>query len=429
MTQAQSTSKFDGVICFGGEDWWYHNRAHYDLQMMRELSYRLPVLYVNSIGMRVPTVREGGMFFKRVQRKLKSFSRGLVRVREGLSVQSPIVVPGRRGMKLSGWLLPRQVSHAARKLAMRNPLIWVACPSGIQAALQMNRAGIIYQRTDRFECYEGVDHDLIRSFDQTLKREADLVLYCSRHLFDAESPAGHSSAFIDHGVDFDYFVRAGDHPGARGAAAPQLVRDSLEGVDGPRVGFVGDVDSAVFDADLLLETAALLPDVQFVLVGGCTLPKGWTAHAPNVHLTGRVPYKDVAATMASMDVLMMPWHRSKWIEACNPIKLKEYLATGRPIVSSDFAELRHYEGLLQVANEPASFAEAIRSAIEAPDLAVLAKGRERIAGATWTSRADSVLAELECRAGLTAVGAQEPTASVSTRPSRRTLRRRSSTPA
>lgn len=400
LTQAQSTSKFDGVICFGSQDWWYHNRAHYDMQMMRELSYRRPVLYVNSIGMRVPNVTEGGVFFKRVQRKLKSFSRGLVRVRDGFAVQSPIVVPGRRGMKLSGWLLPRQVSRAARKLGIRNPLIWVACPPGIQAALRMNRAGLIYQRTDRFECYEGVDQGLIRSFDQALKSEADLVLYCSRHLFDAESPAGHSSAFIDHGVDFDDFARAGDHPDARGAAVPQLVRDSLEGVDGPRVGFIGDVDSAVFDADLLLKTAALLPDVQFVLVGACTLPEGWAEHASNVHLTGRVPYEDVAATMASMDVLMMPWHRSEWIEACNPIKLKEYLATGRPVVSTDFPELRHYGGLLQVANEPASFAAAVRSAIDAPDPVVLAKGRERIADATWTARAGSVLEELEGRTGL-----------------------------
>ena len=48
----------DGVICFGGEDWWYHNRGHFDMQMMRELSRRVPVLYVNSIGMRVPKVGE-----------------------------------------------------------------------------------------------------------------------------------------------------------------------------------------------------------------------------------------------------------------------------------------------------------------------------------------------------------------------------------
>lgn len=404
MSQEPSTSlrEFDGVVCFGGEDWWYHNRAHYDMQMMREVSRHMPVLYVNSIGMRVPTMTEGGMFFTRVKRKLKSFSRGLVRVRSGFSVQSPVVVPGRRGMKLSGWLLPRQVARAARKVGIQRPLIWVACPPGIAAARQMKHAGLVYQRTDRFECYEGVDADLIRSFDEELKRDADLVLYCSRHLYDAEKSGGHVSAFIDHGVDFDDFVRAGDHPDARGAAAPSVVTEALTGRAGPRVGFVGDLDSAVFDADLLLKSASLLPDVEFVLVGACTLPEGWADGAPNVHLTGRVPYEEVAATMASMDVLMMPWHRSEWIEACNPIKLKEYLATGRPIVSTDFPELRHYEGLVAIGNEPESFAAAVQAAIQAPDEDVLRRGRERIAEATWTSRAGAALAELEARAGLTA---------------------------
>ncbi len=401
-TKQPEVREFDGVVCFGGEDWWYHNRAHYDMQMMRELSYRMPVLYVNSIGMRVPTVTEGGMFFKRVQRKLKSFSRGLVRVRDGFSVQSPVVVPGRRGMKLSGFLLPRQVARAARKLGMRNPLIWVACPPGIQAALQMKHAGLVYQRTDRFECYEGVDQALIKSFDVTLKREADLVLYCSRHLYESETAEGHPAAFIDHGVDFSDFVAAGDHPDALGSAAPQQIRESLQGVTGPRVGFVGDIDSAVFDHELLLQTAALLPEVQFVLVGSCSLPEGWADSASNVHLTGRVPYEDVPATMAAMDVLMMPWHRSEWIEACNPIKLKEYLATGRPVVSTDFPELRHYEGLVAIANEPEPFAAAIQRSIDDADPTLVVRGRERIADATWTSRAASALEELQRRCGLTA---------------------------
>lgn len=407
-SSAPETRDFDGVICFGGEDWWYHNRAHYDMQMMRELSYLMPVLYVNSIGMRVPTVTEGGMFFKRVKRKLKSFSRGLVRVRPQFAVQSPIVVPGRRGMKLSGWLLPRQVARSARKLGMKNPLIWVACPPGIQAALQMKHAGLVYQRTDRFECYEGVDAALIKGFDTTLKSEADVVLYCSRHLYDTESPDGAPSAFIDHGVDFSAFVEAGDHTAARGSAAPALIQAALAGVEGPRVGFIGDLDSAVFDHEFLLAVAALQPGTQFVLVGASTLPDGWAAGAPNVHLTGRVPYEDVPATMAAMDVLMMPWHRSEWIEACNPIKLKEYLATGRPVVSTDFPELQHYGGLVAIANDPVGFAAAISVALESPEATLIERGRDRIADATWTSRANAVLADLEQRCGLRNPSARRP---------------------
>ncbi|MEL6431893.1 MAG: glycosyltransferase [Planctomycetota bacterium] len=383
---------YDGVVCFGGEDWWYHNRAHYDMQMMRELSADLPVLYVNSIGMRVPTPGEGGMFLRRVVRKLKSFSRGLVRVRERFWVQSPVVVPGRRGMKLSGWLLPRQVRRAARRMGMRRPLVWVACPPGIEAVDGLGDvAGLVYQRTDRFECYEGVDQALIASFDAELKRRADLTLYCSRHLFEAEEGASRAAAFVDHGVDFDDFVRAGDDPDARDRAAPDVIR----AIPGPRAGFVGDIDAAVFDHELMLEVARRAPEMQFVLVGGCTLPEGWSDGAPNVHLTGRVPYEEVMRTMAAMDVLLMPWHRSEWIEACNPIKLKEYLATGRPIVSTEFPELASYEGLVDVANDAEGFARAVRTAIAEPDSARLERGRARVAEASWTARSRSVRTELE----------------------------------
>ncbi len=391
MTAPAGDLPFDGVVCFGGEDWWYHNRAHYDMQMMRELSAHVPVLYVNSIGMRVPTPSEGGMFLRRVKRKLGSFAKGLVRVRERFAVMSPIVVPGRVGMAVSGRLLPHQVSRAARRLGMRRPLVWVACPPGIAAARVMERAGLVYQRTDRFEKYEGVDEALIRGFHEELARDADVVLYCSRHLFDAESDELQSAAFIDHGVDFDDFARAGDDPAARAGTGV------VEGLPTPRIGFVGDIDSAVFDADLLLDVARLMPDVAFVLVGGCTLDEGWADACPNVHLTGRVPYEEVAGTMAGMDVLMMPWHRSEWIEACNPIKLKEYLAVGRPVVSTDFPELRHYEGLVAIANDAPGFAAAIRGALDAGDQALIERGRERIAGATWTARADAVIDLLRSR--------------------------------
>src|SRR5262245_38026618 len=95
---ARAGRSFDGVICFGGADWWYHNRSHYDLQMMREASGRMPVLYVNSLGVRVPKMTEGSMFVKRMLRKLKSLTRGFVRVSERFGVLSPFVIPGRLGM-------------------------------------------------------------------------------------------------------------------------------------------------------------------------------------------------------------------------------------------------------------------------------------------------------------------------------------------
>ncbi len=132
-TTAPARREFDGVICFGGEDWWYHNRGHYDMQMMRELSAHVPVLYVNSIGMRVPKLGEGGMFFKRVLRKLKSFRRGYVPVRENFSVVSPFSIPGKLGRALSKGTLVSQVKSGAKKMGITKPLVWINCPPGAEA--------------------------------------------------------------------------------------------------------------------------------------------------------------------------------------------------------------------------------------------------------------------------------------------------------
>ena len=90
----RTRTDFDGVVCFGGEDWWYHNRGHFDMQVMRCLADSVPVLYVNSIGMRAPSPREGRMFLRRIGRKLASMRRGLVRVDERFAVLSPVTPPG-----------------------------------------------------------------------------------------------------------------------------------------------------------------------------------------------------------------------------------------------------------------------------------------------------------------------------------------------
>jgi len=378
---------FDGVICFGGEDWWYHNRGHYDMQMMRELSAFVPVLYVNSIGMRVPSLGKHGMFLRRVARKLRSLRQGLTQVRPGLSVFSPLAVPGRRGAAVNRRILPMQVRRAAARLSIRRPLVWVACPPGAAAVDRLDPVGVVYQRTDRYECFRGVDTDLIRGYDGYLKERADLTLFCSQLLYGEESAACRASAFIDHGVDFERFALAG-------VAGSKQDPSDTRTIPRPRVGFIGGIDSHTFDPALFLDVARRLEHVQFLLVGGCSLPNGWCV-LPNVKLFGQRPYDEVAAYMAACDVLIMPWNQSEWIRACNPVKLKEYLAVGRPVVSTPFDELCKYGDFVQVASGADAFVDAVRTALAGVHDA--APGRRRVERETWAAKGGVVLAELRAK--------------------------------
>ncbi|HBS29612.1 MAG TPA: hypothetical protein DEB06_09230 [Phycisphaerales bacterium] len=381
-TDPPDTRAFDGVICFGGEDWWYHNRGHFDMQMMRELSRVVPVLYINSIGMRVPRLGEGAMFFKRVARKLRSLRRGLVRVRDDFAVFSPLAAPGRAGGVVTGALLPAQVRRAARRLGIRRPLVWVACPPGAPYTDRLNAVGVVYQRTDRYEAFAGVDPVRIRGYDRSLKDRAEFTVYCSRSLMNEERNESTPALFIDHGVDFDMFSAAGrdkDEP------------DDVRALPRPRVGFIGGIDAHTFDPPLFVEVARLLSDVTFVMIGACSLPEGWCP-LPNVHLLGQRPYERVASYMASCDVLIMPWNDSPWIRACNPVKLKEYLAVGRPVVSTGFDELAHYAGFVREARGPQAFAQAIRAALSQPGDPEAR--RRRVERETWLAKGEQVLSRL-----------------------------------
>lgn len=378
--QAETMRTFDGVICFGGVDWWYHNRGHYDLQMMRELSAHVPVLYINSIGMRVPRPGKGGMFAKRVLRKLKSLKHGLTRVRDSFWVLSPVVAPAGMGAGANESALAWQVRRAARKAGITHPLVWVACPPGQPVVNALDPVGVVYQRTDRFEEFKGVDPQRISRFDRLLKDRADVTLFCSSWLMDQEREQPREAAFVDHGVDYAPFEAAGV-----GETEPP---DDTYGLQRPVVGFIGGIDAHTFDPELFLEVAKAVPDATFMLVGGCSLPEDW-CELPNVRLLGQRPYSEVPGYMAAANVLIMPWNRSEWIRACNPVKLKEYLAVGRPIVSTPFPELERYEGLVRVGETAEQFAQHVREALAEsfnPN-----PGRDRVREQTWTAKVDAVL--------------------------------------
>jgi glycosyltransferase involved in cell wall biosynthesis len=374
---------FDGIVCIGGEDWWYHNRGHFDFQIMRRLARHWPVLFVNSLAVRMPSPAGDRQFAARVGRKLKSLARGLAHVENGFWVFSPLSVPGPAGQKLSGWALGPQIRLAMARVGIRNPVLWVHCPAGAPLAQELAHARLVLQRTDRFEAFPDADPAHVEAHIASLRSRADLVVYAAPHLMAEEAAHTRAQVLVTHGVELERFVSAGV---AGGAQPPDLT-----GIARPRVGFVGGIDAHTFDVPLFLDVARRLPEASFVLIGGCSLPKGWCPLA-NVTLLGRKPYEEVARYMAAMDVLVMPWNRSAWIEACNPIKLKEYLAVGRPVVTTDFRALEGWRDLVRVAASAEDFAAAIRAGLaQGCDVE---RGRRAVASESWDAKADLVRASI-----------------------------------
>jgi glycosyltransferase involved in cell wall biosynthesis len=381
---AAARREYDGVICIGGSDWWYHNRGHFDFQVMRRFARTMPVLFVNSLGVRIPDTKKPGQFAGKIQRKLKSLARGVVNVENNFWVFSPVNVPGELGKKISGFALAPQIRLAARRAGITKPLLWMHCPAGADLVVDLKPVGIVMQRTDRFEAFPEGDPVLLGQQVATIKRAAELVIYCAPHLMQEETREVRRQLLVTHGVDVDTFVAEGSKRAPGPADVAILPR--------PRVGFIGGIDAHTFDPDLFVGVAKRLPQVQFVMIGSCSLPEGW-CDLPNVRFLGRKPYDIVARYMAAMDVLIMPWNKSEWIRACNPIKMKEYLAVGRPVVTTDFPALDGWRDLVRVADGAEAFAREINAALAEPFEP--APARTRVQGESWDAKAQFIAHAIE----------------------------------
>jgi glycosyltransferase involved in cell wall biosynthesis len=377
------------VVCFGGGDWWYHNRGHFDMQVMRRYGRVGRAVYVNSITARKPRLGEGRRLVRCVARKVKSLRQGLRHVEHGFYVYTPFVLPVHHLRWARGgnnWVLRQQVERVAGRLGMARPVVWVTCPTACEAAVGLRRSALVYQRTDRFEEFPNVDVGLIRGYDRRLKEAADLTVYVNRLLYEEERGACRRALLADHGVDFEHFAGEGNGGGAPG---------DLGGIAGPVAGFFGGIDGHTFDLALMEEVVGRLPQVTFVFVGRASIDCGRLRSLPNVRMLGQKAYEEVPDYGRRFDVCLMPWRQNRWIEACNPIKLKEYLALGKPVVSTPFSELARYDGQVYRAEEAGAFAAAIERALAEDSESKRAARRESVRGQSWDAVAAQIMAGVE----------------------------------
>ena len=377
------------IICFSGQDWWYHNRAHSDFQLMTRAAAQRKVLLVNSIGMRMPMPGKSPLPLRRIWRKFKSMLR---RVRRPLPdtpdyvVMTPILFPfygNRTARALNSSLVRWQVERQARDMGIRHPHIIVTLPTAWEVARKMKRSTLVYNRSDKHSAFKEADTTLIRHLENELFAQSDGVLYSSRAFQQSERQStGNRSHFLDHGVDTVHF-----------APRPRTGRLAALGCKRPVIGFFGGLDDYVVDFDLLERIARERPEYSLVLIGDATLPMDRLTRYPNVYHLGFRPYQEIPEFGADFDVAIMPWLDNDWIRSCNPIKLKEYLSLGREVVTTYFPEVEHYREYVHVARTGDEFLACIDAVVHG----LQAPGDRRVLleKATWQHRTDELLAILD----------------------------------
>jgi len=387
----RSASKPTGFVWFAAQDWWYHNQAHSDFQLMREVAATRPVLVVNSLGMRLPTRRTSSHPWRRIVRKARSTAKVVrrpVRGLPGFHVMTPVMLPvygDRAGARANAWLVRQQVRLVARLLGLgRSPHIGVTIPTAWPVVRPMRRSSLFFNRSDLLSSFPGADRSWLTGFERALLRHSDRVLYVSHELMSHDAAdVGDRAVFLDHGVDPAHFTPAGE------------VDPEVAAIPPPRMGFFGGLDDYVVDLELIARTARENSDVSVVLVGDASCPMGELTALPNVHWLGHRPYEAIPALGRGFDVALMPWLDNEWVRFANPVKLKEYLALGLPVVTTEYPEVRSYLDRVVVADR-SHFPTLARRALTAPrDPDRL---RRSVVATSWSSRA-GLLADLADSAG------------------------------
>jgi len=360
---------------------------------MRRFARDGVVLYINSLVMQKPNIRQGRKLFVKIKRKVRSIFAGCRKGDGGFWVYSPFSIPLhhiKAVQKINLFLLKLQISRICRKLKIDRPIVWVACPTAAAVAIGFDRSGLVYQRTDIYEDFPNADHDTISSFDRELKARADLTVFVNRQLYEKEGGQCRNALYLDHGVDFEFFSTAGERVFRPGDMAR---------LNGRVAGFYGGIDEHTFDMKLMEDVVRILGEIQFVFIGNASIDCSGLSGRGNVLMLGKKPYEQIPDYAKFFDVAIMPWRQNRWISVCNPVKLKEYLALGKPVVSTPFSELEKYEDVVYVGRGAEEFASCILQALREDNELLRDLRRQRVASSTWDSKAE-ILKESLLGAGI-----------------------------
>jgi glycosyltransferase involved in cell wall biosynthesis len=187
-----------------------------------------------------------------------------------------------------------------------------------------------------------------------------------------------------HGVDVDHFGAAADETTA---IAPEI-----SALQRPVIGFFGLIESWI-DLDLVAHLARNRPNWSFVMIGRVAVPAEAVPQVPNLHFLGRRPYDALPSYGRGFDCCLIPYRLTQQVIHANPLKLREYLAMGKPIVSVSTPEIDQFGDVVAIAHSPEEFLSRLDAVVDRGDLPQdSARRRARVRSMSWKSRVEAVWA-------------------------------------
>lgn len=342
------------------------------------------IMWINSIGLRTPTFTKKDFFrFLNKLHKMITIKKSKTRFRhhhpENLTVINPWVLPfhGNRWITmLNSKLLQCQLKKYFKE--NRYEFLWLSLPTAINFRKDIPHKTLIYYCCDDFASLAGVEHALAEKKEQLCIQLADKVFISQSSLAKKFSTCQHKLTMIPHGV-MDYFFTI---PNSKPADYPQS--DQV-------VGFYGSVSTWI-DLKLIIYLASKHPDWHFLLIGPIQVNIESCQHFKNIQFLGPKMHHQLPAYVNAWQVSILPFKQSPQIDACSPLKLKEYLAVGTPILSIEFPDIRQHQNYVTICTSYEAFSLALKNFTQLKSSHALKQSLRR--NHSWANRVKKINEEL-----------------------------------
>ena len=305
---------------------------------------------------------------------------------KGIKKLRPLkLLPNKVGRKFNDRLITKTVTSSLRVLGWESFDIWINDQKAQNYLPFTGAQKLIYDITDDWSKLPQTEtqRKTIIEDDTAMLEKADHVIVCSRQLYERKLGKCRALSLISNGVDNERY-----HPKE---LATHKAPPDIKNIAHPIAGYTGTLHSARLDLGLIAASAKELPNVHFVFVGPNCLTDAESAllRAPNIHILGSKPYSALPDYLNCFDICLTPHAINEFTESLDPLKLYEYMSTGKAIVSTKCAGFREYPDLIYLADTQ-DFSQAIETALQKDDQV---KKQARITWASeqsWSSRVDQV---------------------------------------
>lgn len=279
-------------------------------------------------------------------------------------------------------------AHLGARFA--DPVQWFYTPMPAPAMLgAFHEAGVVYDCMDELSQFRFAHPDLVRR-ERLLMAAADVVFTGGRKLCESKSRLHRNVHFFGCGVDPEHFAKARDPrtvlPEDIAALRPQGTRVA---------GYYGVIDERL-DYDLIARLATSDPALQVIMVGPTAkVDPAALPQAHNLHWLGARTYDELPGYVRGFDVCLMPFALNEATEYINPTKTLEYMAAGRPVVSTAVADVvRNFMPVVRVARDAEEFVQGVLRDAKYPDASRIADGINMARAASWERVVSSMNARM-----------------------------------